>query len=144
MVLLIGSLLIADGVQYVAQLIAGHSDVQFFMPMIFSSLPAFDGSLFLIFILLLYGHSFYAVGGTFFRSRKFAWIFTSIVNSLLGCLLLFILVSIAGDRQMNLLVKDILNEPLTYVIAFLLTVFNFWLSYRLFCRMQLKGRFVNI
>ena len=85
----------------------------------------------------LWLHSVYALGATFFRSRKFNTIFTTIIIivGLMGFVWAF-----GGESKV---VTASSSYTVDYVIWSVLTVLNFWLSYRLFCRTQVIGRFVN-
>ena len=86
----------------------------------------------------LWLHSVYALGATFFRSRKFNTIFTTIIIivGLMVCIWLF-----EGESKQ---VATSSSYTVEYVICSVLTVINFWLSYRLFCRTQVIGKFVNV
>ncbi len=83
-------------------------------------------------------HSVYALGATFFRSRKFNALFTTIViiMGLMGFIWLFG----GGSKQ----VAASSSYTVDYVIWSALTVLNFWLSYKLFCRTQVIGKYVNV
>ncbi len=138
------SLLIADGVQYVSKLIAGHGDAHSVTAFVMTTLAAQPIVMerFTMWILMIFVHSLYAVGGTFFRSRNYAWLCVSFT------LVAVALLVVAIFKQLTYLdgqdVIKVFESPVTYVILAVLSVFNFWLSYRLFCRIQLKGRFINI
>ncbi len=143
-ILLSVSLLIADGIQYVSMLVSGEADATLTAGLMLDSLlanPIITGR-FTLFILIVFIHSLYAVGGTFFRSRKYAWLCTSLT------LVAVILLAVAYFHQMTDLgeqdVIKVLENPVMYIVLAIFSVFNFWLSYRLFCRIQLKGRFINI
>ena len=75
-------------------------------------------------ITIVWLHSFYAVGTTFFRSHKYSWILTSVALIVLGIIL--------GSLW-----------PKGYFLVIGI-VFNFWLSYWLFCRQQVIGKYVNV
>lgn len=75
-------------------------------------------------ITIVWLHSFYAVGTTFFRSHKYSWILTSVALIILGIIL--------GSLW-----------PKGYFLVIGI-VFNFWLSYWLFCRQQVIGKYVNV
>lgn len=85
-------------------------------------------------LLGIWVHSFYTLGATFFRAHKYNYVLTSIVL-VLG---LIFLSFIPGGPVVTVLL-DYSNWAL-----FGLSVFNFWLSYRLFCRTQVIGKFINI
>lgn len=89
-------------------------------------------------MLALWLHSLYALGATLFRPRKYNWIMTSIVL-ILG---FFLLVGVFGWGTVDCTWWN--HDGLFNELFFLFAVFNLWLSYRLFCRRQLIGRFVNI
>ena len=83
-------------------------------------------------------HSCYALGATFFRSHKYNWVLTSAVLVFAFMLLMIVFGwSTVGATWWN-------NRYLFSLLMLLLVVLNFWLSYRLFCRTQVIGRFVNI
>ena len=83
-------------------------------------------------------HSCYALGATFFRSHKYNWVLTSAVLVFVFMLLMIVFGwGTVGAAWWN-------NRYLFSLLMLLLVVLNFWLSYRLFCRTQVIGRFVNI
>ena len=86
----------------------------------------------------LWLHSVYALGATFFRSRKFNPIFTTIIIivGLMGFVWAF------GGESKEVVASS--SYTVDYVIWSVLTVVNFWLSYKLFCRTQVIGKFVNV
>lgn len=86
----------------------------------------------------LWLHSVYALGATFFRSHKFNALFTTIVVlvGLLGWIWLF------GGESKEVVASS--SYTVDYIIWSALTVLNFWLSYKLFCRTQVIGKFVNV
>ena len=85
-------------------------------------------------------HSFFALGATFFRSRKFNWVLTAIVI-LLGISLIVWLSPDKGESASETTLSTII---ITDAFFSLWTILNFWLSYRLFCRTQVIGKFVNL
>ena len=86
----------------------------------------------------LWLHSVYALGATFFRSHKFNALFTTIVVlvGLLGWIWLF------GGESKEVVASS--SYTVDYIIWSALTVLNFWLSYKLFCRTQVIGKYVNV
>ena len=93
-----------------------------------------------IIILAIWFHPLYALGATFFRSRKFNWVLTTLVIILLTILQAWAFpyeehVSAAEATTTDLLITDL--------VALCWTILNFWLSYRLFCRQQVIGKFIN-
>ena len=86
----------------------------------------------------LWLHSVYALGATFFRSHKFNAIFTTIIIivGLMGFVWAF------GGESKEVVASS--SYTVDYVIWSALTVLNFWLSFKLFCRTQVIGKFVNV
>lgn len=91
----------------------------------------------------LWIHSFYALGATFFRSHKFAWIFTTIAIIVFVVIWAWLVWLINGYAEVSNTDVDRENT-IMYIVCISLTVVNFWLSYRLFCRTQVIGKYVNI
>jgi hypothetical protein len=85
-------------------------------------------------------HSVFALGATFFRSRRFNAIFTTIA------LIIFVeLVMWLSNNFGN--ADNTVNDghyTIGYLVCIGLTMVNFWLSYRLFCRTQVIGKYVNV
>ncbi len=79
-------------------------------------------------------HSLYALGATFFRTRKFNWVPTTLV---------IILLSIVPNTQVSPAEATTTDILITNLVALCWVVLNFWLSYRLFCRQQVIGKFIN-
>ena len=88
----------------------------------------------------LWLHSVYALGATFFRSHKFNAIFTTIVLIMFVMSLIWLLNNFAESDSIVIGGQD----KVGYIVCIGLTVVNFWLSYRLFCRTQVIGKYVNI
>ncbi len=143
----------ADLLQYVIHWALGHHYVEFVtstllykadnMSNAWHQAPA-DAKRILVNTLLflaIWFHSIYALGATFFRSRKYNWVLTTIVIILLGVVQGWILpfddpTSYKETTKMDIVISD--------VAAGLWIVLNFWLSYKLFCRTQVIGRFINL
>ena len=85
-------------------------------------------------------HSVYALGGSFFRSHKFAWVLTTVVIIVVCMLCIWLLPEGTGysDKDSS---QVTFGWDVFYAVWFL---GNFWLSYRLFCRQQIIGKFVNL
>lgn len=147
---LLVSFVAADMVQWLVNTLLGHEYTMLVMQYISnatfgihwaSDIPrALRFSIVLTFFWL---HSSYLLGATFFRSHKYNWILTSAVLIVGGILL--------GMLFPNDYLANRIDESTAISLLnvgngayLLLTVFNFWLSYRLFCRTQLVGRFINI
>lgn len=90
----------------------------------------------------LYSHSVYLLGGVFFR--KFNWILTTVVCYAVSPLLALFNYYVDIDPVVK---SDGLTTTAYIVtsVCLLLTVFNYWASYRLFCRSQvICNKIVNI
>ena len=142
--------LLADLLQYLIHLIVGHDYGRFVVSVAWKELfvdtlseeiskPRFVGT---VIVVLLWIQSLYALGATLFRTRKFNWIITTVV--------LILLVVLLFKNQGKVEAIDLKDDSttLTYATGFgiylALTVFNYWLSYRQFCRTQVIGKFVNL
>ena len=90
----------------------------------------------------LWCHSMYALGATFFRSRKFNWVLSTVAIILIGMLTVWL------TKEGYLLQSDWKVSKVNYAIGTIFyigwTLLNFWLSYRLFCKTQVIGKFVNV
>ena len=140
----------ADLLQYAVHWVLGHDYGMFVTslimkfvretvePTIFSK-PRLLGSTIVAFIWL---HSVYALGATFFRSRKFNWVMTTVAVILVGILVAWL------TPEHSALQYDHKSTTLDYVLGNVIHVawilLNFWLSYKLFCRTQVIGKIVNI
>ena len=100
--------------------------------------------LFLVSVYLFY-QSCYVLGGFFFRKQP--WILTTFV---LGCLTWLLIVTDVFEyigSAMSTILDDNVSPYIFIVVGFLLllTVANYYLSYRIFCRFQVIGnRFFNL
>lgn len=92
----------------------------------------------------LYGHSIYLLGGVFFSRRQF--VMTAAVQ-LLASMLIGTVINIfvmTTDFSFNIDNPERLFYGITAVIAVFIAV-NYWLSYRLFCRIQvINNKWINI
>ena len=88
--------------------------------------------------------SFYALGATFFRSHKYAWIFTTLVIIVgMMCISWGMLIFYPTDQ----IVTDetpIRTVLLTNIINLIWACVNYWLSFRCFRRSQVIDKYVNI
>ena len=142
-----GSFVVADLLQYLVNWLLGHEGRMLVMQYMGSPqlhIGAVPRPLGVCIVLtFVWLHSCYAVGATFFRSHKYSWILTSATLIVLGVILGAlcphddIARSISSDTAINLV-------RLWDVVYIFLIAFNFWLSYKFFCRQQVIGRFVNI
>jgi hypothetical protein len=140
----------ADLVQYVFGLLVGHEEVRFvisatmeILDKVWSQVPAEKHSIVVIGLTLLFFwfQSVYALGATFFRTNKYNWIPTTAII----IVLVLLMVWITPDNGKIELVKDDTTSDMVMNGVYVVWVaLNFWLSYRLFCRRQVIGRFVNV
>ena len=140
----------ADLMQYVFGLVVGHEEVRFvisatmeMLGKMWSQVPAEKHSLVVIglMILFIWSQSLYALGATLFRTNKYNWIPTTVVI----IVLFLVLVWLSPDRgKIELIKEDSASDYVMNVVYAVWGVMNFWLSYRLFCRRQVIGRFVNV
>lgn len=102
--------------------------------------------------ILLYFHSVYILGGTLFRKMKF--LLTSILV-IIGIFLVLWGVSASSewiDWHRFPMSQSFEGEPVFHwlfyvmiVLSFLLTAIHYWLSYRIFCRMQvINHKWLNV
>ena len=134
----------ADLIQYLVNVIGGNEDVMFVaakmvdkfgdMGQKASAYPR--NEMIIIYILLFWLHSAYALGATFFRSHKFSAIFTTVVIIVIGMFFTWISKYVDDDSP-----QAFKCMALIYGVWALV---NFWLSFKLFCRTQVKGKFVNL
>ena len=148
----VGSFIVADLLQYLVNWLSGHEGrmlvMQYLMSLdfniVFPPSNVVPRSLIACIILtFVWLHSCYAVGATFFRSHKHSWILTSVALIAFGIILgsLWphdeISRSISSHTAVSLL-------RLWDVIYIFLIAFNYWLSYKFFCRQQVIGKYVNV
>ena len=140
----------ADLVQYVYGLVVGHEELRFVTSAVLDMLgnmwyqiPAEKHHVVVIGLALLavWLHSLYALGATFFRTRKHNWIPTTAIILMLVMLMIWILPHTLTDPEQR---GSSASDMVMNTIYVLLVVLNFWLSYRLFCRQQVIGKFVNV
>ena len=148
----VGSFIVADLLQYLVNWLSGHEGrmlvMQYLMSLdfniVFPPSNVVPRSLIACIVLtFVWLHSCYAVGATFFRSHKHSWILTSVALIAFGIILgsLWphdeISRSISSHTAISLL-------RLWNVIYIFLIAFNYWLSYKFFCRQQVIGKYVNV
>ena len=85
-------------------------------------------------------HAAYALGGTFFRSPKYAWVFTTLVIILIVILMAWLLPSSVNLNEQSSDRLFMAWNSLTVVWVIL----AFWLSYKVFCKTQVIGKYVNL
>ena len=144
--MIVVAVLLADVIQYGLHWMLGYEYYQLvFTKLIeilsgktsFGDAPQHIGAS--ISICCLWLHSFYMFGATFFRSRKFSFIYTTFLWIAVSLLIVWIFP--------NWGFKD--KTPADYIVIgniiyTIWAIINVWLSYRCFCRTQVMGRFVNL
>lgn len=142
----------ADLMQYLYHWVLGHDYGQFVMANmadIMSTLlkhPSTDTFRFWdsTIVIGIWFHSVFALGATFFRSRKFNGVLSMLVIILIGSLILWL----APDQPALQLQYGEESSTQAFVMGNVIYIswilLNFWLSYRLFCRTQVIGKFVNL
>ena len=139
----------ADLIQYAVNTLMGSENVLFVTTDIYQRLSSImlpvqyvpAAAIYTVIIFSLSLHSCYVLGGTFFRSNKYAWILTTLVLIVLCMLLLFL----SPEKTVGISSKASTHELVIEDVIYVLWLFvNFWLSYRLFCRTQAVGKFVNL
>ena len=140
----------ADLVQYLVNVLSGSEHVKFVTTVFIDHVNALLVSashapqyfLNAMITLVFLFHSLYALGGTFFRSHKYSWVMTTVSIIVLSMVILWLSPeSSEGSVDKEYTTMEIVLWEAIYGVWFLL---NFWLSYRLFCRQQVIGKFVNL
>ena len=135
-------LLFADIIQYLISLIVMPSSAQLVIshaisdPTLFESQPLGEALASIVVMIML--HSCFLLGANLFRSAKYAWLLTSVTLIIVAAIIVSIVYH-TGSFQKESIVPDWIEYTLCCVII----VFNYWLSFRLFCRRQLIGKFIN-
>lgn len=104
-------------------------------------------------VALLFVHSTFFLGGTFFRRHQFAltallWIAIPFFFSILGMSIFTGVAYWLSSEGYELTIDPLFSadtyEALMGLIVLLLIPFNYWISYRLFCRSQvINNKFFN-
>lgn len=137
--------------------IAGHDDITAGFSVLFGFDPSFDVDVTyngireedrwpLLFSIAstIWSISLFVLGGTFFRKRPFVWTFVSLfVAGMVLFTIIFYVCTLIGEMNVKNLLEPIFKDMtietfLNWVGAFFLafSALNFWISYRLFCRLQ--------
>lgn len=136
---------LGDAVQYLTSLIYDASNarsviVYLFNTSAFSFLTKYEywhG----IILSLLAMHSMYLLGANFFRTRKYSWVFTSLVIWILVMIIAVLIMGRSTDG-FQVTTSDISSWPGT-LINIAIIIVCYWLSFRLFCRRQLIAKYIN-
>lgn len=136
------ALLLADALQYLVGMIIQREGLCSVFAQTYELLSApVSGSVstskgwFLIF-LAIWVHTFFLLGVNFFRSFKYGWSFTAII-------LLAVFIMYANIAPWKHAAPPSNIRSAADALLVVLSVLQVWLAYRLFCRRQLIGRFVN-
>ena len=148
----VGSFIVADLLQYLVNWLSGHEGrmlvMQYMLSLDFNIVfppsnvvpRCLIACIVLTFVWL---HSCYAVGATFFRSHKHSWILTSVALIAFGIILGSLWPNDGVSRSISSHTAISLLR-LWDVIYIFLIAFNYWLSYKFFCRQQVIGKYVKI
>ena len=133
----------ADLVQIIVNIIIGN-EVKSSIPFIYIAIS--DGSeeglpfieFLAMYLVYVWIHSLYILGGVFFRKNQF--VLTTLVNIVLA----IVLTKIIKETGIFIFIDDIQT---TFIIVFLilLIALNYYLSYKLFCRIQvINNKWINL
>ncbi|MBR5929590.1 MAG: hypothetical protein IKZ93_06360 [Prevotella sp.] len=142
------SVVIVDGVQYVISMIVRPGEGKLIVNELCRSISVsgmFKESPKVFFFFmgqLVFIHSLYLLGASFFRSRKHSWVLTTLIIIVVGTVLGVTIAHQVPNIEMTESLLDKIGFSIT-AVYWILAIFNIWLSYRLFTRRQLIGRFIN-
>ena len=137
---------VGDAVQYLTSLIYDAPNAQSVLVSLYNS-SAFSfltkyehwHSIILSFLAM---HSIYLLGANFFRTRKYSWVFTSLVLWVTGTIIAGVLYWCTdGFKVTNTDFKITSWQGTLMNIAIIIVCY--WLSFRLFCRRQLIAKYIN-
>lgn len=141
----------ADLVQYVINWLIGNNP-QFVTAVFASHINPFSINLEYVdlvkvvctmIIAFAWFQSCFALGATFFRSARYSWILTILALIFLSVVQAWLFPNFSSGRiviDSNATMKPYLSNAVYGIWAIL----NYWLSYKLFCRTQNIGKFVNL
>ena len=141
----------ADLVQYVINWLIGNNP-QFVTAVFASHINPFSINLEYVdlvkvvctmIIAFAWFQSCFALGATFFRSARYSWILTILVLIFLSMVQTWLFPNFSSGEIM----KDGHVTPELYIsdaVYGIWAILNYWLSYKLFCRTQNIGKFVNL
>ena len=94
-------------------------------------------------MILFWTNSMFLLGANLFRNIKYNFLITSVVLLVLFIAIMALLPS--DFKQKGMIFRQILDYKgiITTIILLSLSVFNIWLSYRLFGYRPLIGKFIN-
>ena len=140
----------ADLIQYLVNVLGGNEYVMFVTTKLIDNMSdtmkhlwATERKFMLtdFFVAMVWLHSVYALGGTFFRSHKYAILLTTVAVIVCGLLYVWLFGKGSSSDEIN---PSNTGDIIWCTFYGTWTIVNFWLSYRLFCRNQVIGKFVNL
>ena len=133
--LVVVALFVATLLRMGIQLLLGHDYIVFGFNMLFDE----NGFEFLETILAhIYMMSLFVLGGALFRKHPFIWTWVSIMSVILIIALVGgLLVKLLNPTMQHVHIEFHLPSVIGDIVFLALTVFNFWFSYRIFCRLQI-------
>ncbi len=140
------AILAATGLRMFFELIAGHEGIVWGLSYVFgfdANITGLEFSTFFSIASSCWSISLFVLGGVFFRQRPFIWTAVTIfAASLLLSTLVFYIGTMIGEDNIKHFLMSFRNmsfETFDLIVSLLLTaftVFNVWLSYRLYCRLK--------
>ena len=142
-----GAILLADVLQYIIHIVLGYEHYQFVVArtieltnyMVESIAHAPNYLVPSLVIVGLWLHSVYTLGATFFRSRKYSFVYSTFAWIAVTILLSWLFPNWTLSEE-QLPEACLIGNAINIVW----TIVNFWLSYVAFCRTQVIGKFVNL
>ena len=141
------AILLADVLQYIIHIVLGYEYYQFVVARTFELTNYMVESIahapnYLVPSLVIVGlwlHSVYTLGATFFRSRKYSFVYSTFAWIAVTILLSWLFPNWTLSEE-QLPEACLIGNAINIVW----TIVNFWLSYVVFCRTQVIGKFVNL
>lgn len=141
----------ADLVQYVINWLIGNNP-QFVTAVFASHINPFSINLEYVdlvkvvctmIIAFAWFQSCFALGATFFRSARYSWILTILALIFLSVVQAWLFPNFSSGRIV--IASNATMKPYTSNAVYgIWAILNYWLSYKLFCRTQNIGKFVNL
>ena len=140
------ALVIADILQHLVGFIINREPLDWMLVHTFNevSISNFKGYAPLtVAMLLFWCNSMFLLGANLIRNIKYNFIFTTVV--LLVLLIIFMNLLPSDNVQKGMIFRKILdfNGIITSIILLALSIFNIWLSYRLFGHRPIIGKYIN-
>ncbi len=141
------AILLADVLQYLIHIVLGYEYYQFVVVKLVDLIEYLVNSLqyapkYMMLSLVIVGlwlHSVYTLGATFFRSRKYSFVYSTFAWIAVTILLSWLFPNWTLSEE-QLPEACLIGNAINIVW----TIVNFWLSYVAFCRTQVIGKFVNL